>query len=337
MNVLKGCCKCAHVTVFIISRRYCPCERLSRMSFTAPETQTVCAMPVKRPAQSNANFCIAKPAMCAKTGRMVTLGGVVQAMTFHPGAGNSQKRMKTPLSHEAWGGFNSNAVIEAAKQCIKPDGVPPPSLDISKACAQHSGASQSIDGVSSVPVSGIAETCWKMELAGSTSASAKSTGASMPADARCAALQQRARPYQGLFPFKADVAASAASCSDAATASAWLAASSGSDVIAEQVLDLLLERDGTVVGQSSAVLPSSKAASPQASSTLLAALMQPSAKVVEDATQQYSKATAAALPMGNSATSGKCSVIQSEQGRGHGLGKRYASDSHKFLALLAGG
>ena len=276
---------------------------------------------------------------------MVTICVAVQAMTFHPGDGNSQKRKKAPLLHEAWGGFNSNTLIDAAKQCIKPDSVPPASPDISKACAQHSGASQSENGSSSIPVSGMAD------CAGSTSAPAKSAAASSPAIICRSAVQQRAKPYEGLLHSNADMGASAASCLGAATASARLAASSGSDVAAEQVLDLPLERDGTVVGQSSAVLPSSKAASPQASSTLLASLMQPSTKVAANASQHCSEATAAALSMGHSKANGmayhqrspaathtgNCSVGRTEEGRGHGLGTGHASDSHKFLALLAGG
>ena len=281
---------------------------------------------------------------------MATLIVAVQAMTFHPGDGNSQKRKKAPLLHEAWGGFNSNAVIDAAKKCIKSGGLPPASLDISKVCAQHSGASQSINGVSNVPVSGMAQVAQKMDCAGSTLAPAMSAGTSSPANVCCAAPQQRAKPYLGLYPFNAGIVASAASCSGAATTSACLADSSGSDVTAEQVLDLLLERDGTVVGQSSAVMPGSRAASPQASSTLLSTLMQPSTKLAADASQHCRKGTAAALPIGRRNTDGmayhqrspdathtaKCSVNRNEQGRGHSLGIGHASDSQKFLALLAG-
>ena len=282
---------------------------------------------------------------------MATLSVAVQAMTFHPGDGNSQKRRKAPLLHEAWGGFNSNTVVDAAKQCIKPGGVPPAIPDISTACAQHRGASQNLDGVSSIPAIGMAETCWKMERAGSTSAPAKSTGASSPADARCAAPQQRAEPHLGPSPFDADIVASAASCSGAATASARLPASSGSDVTAEQVLDLLLGTDGDQNKLSPADFPSSQATAAQASSTLLAALMQPSAKVAADASQHCSEATAAALPVGHSITDGvafhkrspdvthkgMCSASRNGQGQGHGLGIGHASDSHRFLALLAGG
>ena len=265
-------------------------------------------------------------------------------MTFHPGAGNSQKRRKVPLSHEAWGGFNSNAVIEAAKQCIKPESVASTSLDISEGRAQQSGASQSVEGVSSVSVRSTAEISYKMSC--SKSAQEKSAGASKPAQGCCAAAQYHARPYEGFFHSHAD---SAASKSYVAKGSSW-PASSGGDVSAQQVLNLLLGRDGSKVGPTSAVLPSSQAAAAQVSSTVLAALMEPGAKVAADASQQCSEATATAPPVRSSNTegttfhgkssdathTGKWSVSRNEQDRGHSSGMGRASDSYKFLALLAG-
>ena len=269
-------------------------------------------------------------------------------MTFHPGEGNSQKRKKASLSHEAWGGFDSNAVSEPAKQCIKTGGVASASLDISNVSAQRSGAGQSIAGVSSILVSDMAETSWQNEYAGSTSALEESAGTCSPAKERCAASQQRAQPYQARVDSNADTAASAARRSGAASASARLAASSGSDMSAAQMLDLLLGRDGDETALSSVVLPSSKTMTAQASSALLAALMQPSAKVT--ASQQCSEVTPTALPVVKSKAKAvlfhcnsldatricKCSVSRNEQGQGQGSGEGHASSSQKFLALLAG-